>query len=139
MRKVKKSCAHHTEQDYTECAAMVEDLIEKFIEVGLLNDEAYAAGSVNSLRRQGKSKKMILGKLRMKGVAYDLIDQSLQEYDEKNDLEPEETELEAAMTYARKKRIGPFRIGENDKPEKELASMARAGFSYDIARRVLEL
>ena len=48
-------------------------------------------------------------------------------------------ELLAAIKQARKKRLGPFDILQKHEHEKSLATMARAGFSYDIASKVLEM
>ena len=48
-------------------------------------------------------------------------------------------ELEAALTYARKRRLGPHRDAAKraEYRQKDLASLARQGFSFDIARKVL--
>jgi regulatory protein len=51
-----------------------------------------------------------------------------------------DAELEAARTWARKHRIGPWRTGPVD-PEirrKELARMARNGFGYGVACKVVD-
>lgn len=137
MRKVRKSCAHHKEQDEMACAGMVDALIAKFQQSGLLNDDVYTSGSVNSLRRQGKSKKAIEGKLMTKGVGLDLIQDKLNDYDRQKNADAKETELQAALTHARKKKLGPWRTKPISSPEKELAAMARAGFSYETARKAL--
>ena len=48
--------------------------------------------------------------------------------------------MEAAVNYARRRQLGPFFTGKvlDDTREKQLAALARAGFSYDIARRVID-
>jgi regulatory protein len=48
-------------------------------------------------------------------------------------------ELRAALTLARRRKLGPFRKGavNADRHRKDLAALARAGFSLDIARKVL--
>lgn len=137
MRKVKKSCLHHPDQDYEICQSLVEALVDKFEKAGLLNDESYTAGTVHSLRQKGKSKKSIQSKLLIKGVNPDLIDTKLADYDDTYGMEAPETELKAALTLARKRKIGPYRTTKDYNPEKELATLARAGFSYEIARKVL--
>ena len=53
--------------------------------------------------------------------------------------------LMSALTYARRRRFGPYRSSATD-PEDErrqrfqrqLASMMRAGHSYEVSRRILE-
>ncbi len=53
---------------------------------------------------------------------------------------PGEPDPAAALACARRRRLGPYRPPTERKPkrEKDLASLARAGFAYDIARRVVE-
>ena len=136
MRKVYKSCRHHTDQDEEACAAMVDEVIGKFQQAGLLNDDLYARGSVFSLRRQGKSKRAITAKLSQKGVDEDLIEEKLHAHAQESHTE--DAEFEAALIHARKKKLGPYRRDEEYDAQKELASLARAGFSYDVARRVLD-
>ena len=54
-----------------------------------------------------------------------------------NDVNPE---LEAAAALARRRRLGPYASEEKrrDARQKHLASLARNGFSFDIARRVID-
>ena len=139
LRKVKKSCAFHQDQNYDECAQMVRDLTQKLIRLEILNDDLYARGQVRALRGKGKSKRFIQGQLKVKGVPPALIEKHMALYDEEHGLSDRESEREAALTFARKKRLGPFRTSDRKTPEQELGSMARAGFSYDIARSILEL
>ena len=72
--KVKRSCMHHTEQDFEQCAAWVDALADKFEKVGLIDDDAYTNGLVASLRRKGKSRSAIINKLNIKPpTAFQLI------------------------------------------------------------------
>lgn len=128
LRKVRKSCRHHADQDPAECRRMVDELVVKFLASGLLNDEAYARGVVTSMRRQGKSGRAIQAKLKTRGIDGDT-----------SAFDSPEAEWESAMIFARKKKIGPFRIAKDTDPEKELAALGRAGFSYETARRVLAM
>ncbi|MCB1652153.1 MAG: RecX family transcriptional regulator, partial [Alphaproteobacteria bacterium] len=48
-------------------------------------------------------------------------------------------EKDAALTVARKKKIGPFRGTKEKNPQKELSAMARAGFSYDLAKAIVDV
>lgn len=142
MRKITKSCRHHTEQNKEDCAQMLENVVEKFQELGLLNDGLYTQGMVNSLRRSGKSEQAIVAKLRTKGVPFDLIKSHLQEHAENRHDRSLSAELKAAMIFARKKKIGPFenpdkKDDEHTRYKKALGMMARAGFSYDTCRIIL--
>lgn len=137
-RKIDRSCKHHKEQDRADCIALLDKLIERFIEVGLLNDDAYTSGMVNSMRRRGLSSRMIHAKLRTKGLHAAAIEQALQNHDDDCDSD---AELSAALKHARRKKIGPFARQDQDEEAKQkaLAAMARAGFSYDLSRRVLDM
>lgn len=137
MRKIDKSCRHHTEQDQTACAEMLGRVVDKFIELGLLDDSGYTRGMVTSLRRRGLSTRAIHAKLQAKGLKAENITAQIAEFDEENGRENKsEAELHAALVFCRRKRFLPFYDGKN--PEKSLAALGRAGFSYDIARKALE-
>jgi regulatory protein len=51
----------------------------------------------------------------------------------------EGSEIAAAAALARRRRLGPYRTGatRHSHRQKDLATLARAGFSLDLARRVL--
>jgi regulatory protein len=44
------------------------------------------------------------------------------------------------MALARRRRLGPYRLTEARKDHRlrDLATMARAGFAYDVARKVVD-
>jgi len=50
-----------------------------------------------------------------------------------------QSELEAAQAFARRRRLGPHRKPETREAfrRKDLMAMARAGFNYDTASRVV--
>ena len=146
MAKVERS-ARSYDTDREEGAVQVEDIIARFLRSGLLDDEIYAITKARSLHRRGASSRAIHAKLVAKGVDRSTIQKALVAL-EGEDPDPEFT---AAITFARKRRIGPFRRGprsgtaaEDYKPEdqkvreKELASMGRAGFCFDMARRIVD-
>ena len=135
MRRVERSVRHHgTDRD--EGASFIEDIIAKFERLGFLDDPAYAEMRVRSLRRRGSSARAINAQLRQKGLESDVIETALDAFAEEN----QQPELAAAVTLARKRRVGPFRTrgGRTENREKDLAALARAGFSYDIALAVID-
>lgn len=138
IRKVRKSCAFHTDQNPVACEAMVDALIRKFETAGLLGDELYTKGVVQSLRRRGKSKRHILESLKAKGIDPALARHELTRHDTDFGQDPAQAERQAALAYARKKKLGPFGKHNNQESKKDLSSMARAGFSYETARSVLD-
>lgn len=136
MRKVERSAqAHGT--DPAEGARWVEDLIARYLRSGLLNDTAYAEMRAASLHRRGASTRAIREKLSAKGIGRDEADRALESLDEEveGDLN-----LTAALALARRRRLGPYRLPEKraEFRDKDLAALGRAGFAYDIARRVVD-
>ncbi len=134
VRRVDRSLRVHG-GDRTEALGWVDALVEKLLRNGLINDSTYAGMKAQALRASGRSSRMIAQKLRMKGVSAELVQEKLAE------ATAELSEEEAARIWARKKRLGPFRRGGQDRQEhrqKDLAALARAGFSFGIAKRVID-
>jgi len=73
-------------------------------------------------------------KLRARGISSELAQRALQSGES-----PATSELEAAQAFARKRRLGPHRKPEQRAAlrQKDLMAMARAGFDFDIAKRVI--
>jgi regulatory protein len=134
MRRVKRAAAHHG-SDMAEGAALVEALIRRFEQSGLLDDQRYAAAKAASLRRRGGSRRAISGRLAQQGVDAELVAETLQVLE----AEPGGGDLAAACAFIRRRRLGAYRsaMSRPGIPEKDMAALARAGFSFEIARRVL--
>ncbi len=134
-RKIDRSCRHHADQDREVCATLLDKVAAHFTEMGYLNDELYLRGMVNSLRGRGLSAMLIRMKLKHKGLAEDDIREVLTAFDE----EHESDDLSAALKLCRRKKIGSFAVVEADQALKQkwLATLARAGFSYDTASRAI--
>ncbi|TWB22562.1 regulatory protein [Nitrospirillum amazonense] len=140
MRKVDMSAAAHG-TDRAQGAEWVEALITRYQQSGLLNDRVYAEGRVASLHRRGGSTRTIRQKMAAKGVDADLVDAALGELArDLGDAEEGSTDLRAAHAYARRRRLGPFRLeAEREaKRDKDLAALARAGFDFDTAARIVD-
>lgn len=134
LRRVDRSLKAHG-GDRAEALGWVGALIAQLTRNGLINDEAYAGMKAHSLRSSGRSARMIAQKLRMKGVAADVVAKKLA------DATSELSEEEAARIWARKKRLGPFRSDARTREEnrrRDLAALARAGFSFGIAKKVID-
>jgi regulatory protein len=108
-------------------------VVAKLTETGAVSDTAFAEARTRSLQRAGKSARAIGAHLSAKGVPAAIKA-------ERAAPNPDQ-ELAAACIHARKRRLGPFRTAE-ESPElrrRELAAMARAGFSQPVARQALRL
>ena len=119
--------------DQVEAArAAVRAVVVRLQSAGALDDAAYAQGRARSLVRAGKSRRAIASHLAARGIAAALAGAVLP-------ADPEH-ELAAAVTLARRRRIGPFRQAEAADPvrrRRELAALARGGFSEALARQAL--
>lgn len=136
MRRVDRSVRLH-DTDRAEAASWVDAIIAKLTKHQFLDDAAYALARTNSLHRSGASRRKIASMLQHKGVDRHHIASALAALEE----EYPNSELAAAYRYARRRRLGPYRLSAEDRSnrqERDLAALARAGFSYDIARRVME-
>jgi len=134
LRKVARSVrAHGT--DPAEGAGLVEAIIARYLQSGLLDDAAYAAQKAANLRRRGSSRYGIRGKLAVKGIDAEVIDATLARLDDGEGS----GDLAAACALVRRRRLGPYRPprAQAAHRRKDLAALARAGFSLDVARRVL--
>ncbi len=135
LAKVARSArAYDTEAE--EGAVAIEALIAELLGAGLLDDARYAAERARVLHRRGASARAVRAGLRSKGIESDDIARALAGLQE----EAAEPELAAALAYARRRRLGPYLNPEAraDRREKDLAALGRKGFSYDLARRVIE-
>lgn len=139
MHKIDKSCRHHTDQNRELCEEMLDKLIEKFQDLELLNDEAFVRGAVTSSRRRGLSAMKIKQKLMMKGVRTDEIENAIKAHDELEYESDEEGDVLAAVTFIRKKKFGAFDVEQKKDFDKCLASMARSGFQYSTANKILKM
>ena len=134
MRRVERA-ARAGISDREEGRALVAALVERYRARGLLDDRVYAEGRAKSLLRQGRPRMAIARRLAAKGVGTEDIEAALDSIAE----DTPEPDLAAAIAFARRRRLGPFRTGDRAAfRDKDLAALGRAGFSYEIARRVLE-
>jgi regulatory protein len=134
MGKVRRSAAHHG-TDPEAGAEAVEDLLRRFQHSGLLDDAGYAEARAVTLHRAGHSLPAIRLRLAQKGVERDTIDQALERLHDEADA----PELAAALRYARKRRLGPYRrVARAENRERDLAALARKGFGPDLAIRIVD-
>ena len=136
FKRVKSSAQYHG-TDVSAGQLWVNEVIEKFIANKLLDDVQYAETKCLSVHRKGGSKQTIRKKLREKGITPDIIEQTFTLLDQYS-VDPE---LIAAAITARRRRLGPYRSRghRNNFREKDLASLARAGFNYSIASWVIDV
>lgn len=135
LRRVDRSARLHG-TDAEEGARWVDDLVQRYVRSGLVNDKVYAEALTQSLRRRGASTRMVKQKLAMKGVDADTVDGALDATGGAN----EASDVKAAFAYAKRRRLGPFgpAAGRQDRRQRDMAALGRAGFGYGTARKVVD-
>jgi regulatory protein len=115
-------------------------VVARFVDAGVIDDRAFAQTKARSLHRRGTSSRLTRQKLKMAGVDGDTLDEAMEGLDIELDLTPTQREQRAAAALARRRRLGPYRAPEARKDHRlrDLATMARAGFAYDVARKVVD-
>jgi regulatory protein len=106
-------------------------LVERYVELGYIDDEAFARARSGSLLRRGYGQRRVRQALGEAGIAEELRER----------VRPGEGEgRRAALALARRRRLGPFGAGVLDKPlrEKQIAAMLRAGHPLDNARQIVD-
>jgi regulatory protein len=112
--------------------APVERLIERFAELGYVDDRAFASARAASLLQRGYGARRVGEALRAAGIAEE-------DGVEARALADEEA-LAAAHRFARRRRLGPYADSPPDRHarQKSAAAMLRAGHRIELVRRVLE-
>lgn len=130
-RKVARAARSH-DKDPADYAELIDVVVAKCLQSGVVNDTSYAETKVSGLRRRGRSSRQIFAKLRSKGVSEDVVQGALENHDA--------DDLTAARIHARRRKIGPWRTrgSRSDYREKDMANLCRAGFSFDIARKIID-
>ncbi len=123
-----------------EVERVIAEIVAKFVDAGVIDDKAFAQTKARALHRRGTSTSTTRRKLRMAGIDGETLDKALAALDQELDTDPGRREWRAAVALARRRRLGPFRTPQErkDRRVRDLAAMARAGFAYDLARKVID-
>ena len=139
FNKIKQADSRVSE-DRSIHQSWVEEAVCFAKEYGGLDDERLAMGFARSLKRRGLSRGAAQLKMRVKKLEAKHIEQALvasYTVATEDEIDPH---LYAAARAAKKKRLGPWGPSDIDYPtlQKQLAKLARRGFSYQIAQQVLK-
>ena len=132
---------HHEPEEVARAAEKareaIEPIVDRMIEIGAVNDARFAEARAARLARQGRSRRAIAAHLAAKGVEQVTVREA---------TAPDAgTELFAALTLAKKRRLGPFArdreesAGDAEARRKALGVFARAGFDMSTAQRALRM
>jgi regulatory protein len=119
----------------------VQAVIEKMVRLGYVNDEAYARMKAASLHRRGLGRRRVAAELAQKGIGQEQVADAMAAVAEEQGVEDGAAlERVAAWRFARRRRLGLYRpeAARAERRERDMAALARAGFSFDIVREVIE-
>lgn len=108
----------------------VEALVERFAELGYIDDRAWGEAKAASMARRGLGARRVRQTLGAAGIAGEDMAAIGEDV--------ADAAIESAVAFARRKRIGPFGPGADDRAglEKQVGQMVRAGHSPMLARRI---
>ncbi len=126
-----------TSKSKKEISELIQLIVHSLEKNKLLNDELYSDSKSRSLLRRGYSLNKIGQSLRIKGIDYKFIKQSIDKIKNK-EIEPD---FVSALKLCKRRRIGAIRPSANRELfyKKDMGVLARAGFDYDLSKRVLNL
>ena len=113
--------------------APVESMVAKAARLGFVDDAAFALSKARSLTARGYGARRVGQALHAAGI---------EEADgEAARGHAQEEAVEAALRFARRRRIGPFAAGQPypAQREKALAAMVRAGHDFRLSKTILAL
>ena len=107
-------------------------IVARMAELRYVDDAAFAQMRAGALQRRGFGDRRIVQALRVAGIG-----------EEETEAAREgvaEGEWDAALAFARRRRLGPFaeRRAEREERQKALAALVRAGHSFETARRIVD-
>jgi len=128
-----RSAAKAGSEHAVAAPAIIEELLVRYQSSGLINDERFAQNFSARQRDRGASQRMIEMKLRARNVPAEVVSSLFPRG------ESRASELEAAQAFAKRRRLGPHRKAEDRQAyaNKDLQALARAGFDFDTAKRVV--
>ncbi len=108
-------------------------IADRFAELGYIDDRGYGEARASAMARRGLGARRVADDLRHAGL----------DPEDREALAPDITERadDAAMAFARRKRIGPYAVQPPDRAaaQKQIAAMLRAGHSFETARRIVAM
>ncbi len=109
------------------------EIAGKMAELGYVDDRSYAEAKAAAMARRGLGARRVAEMLRQAGVAGDDAEAVAPAIEGRS--------VEAAITFARRRRIGPFADQAADRPtrEKHIAAMLRGGHSLVLARWIAKM
>lgn len=130
-RRIRRRCRTESLEppDQDELATALDETIARLVQLGLLDDQSFAASRARALQRKGLPDRRIRMALRGEGLSPESVEESDGGIDDHAQ----------ARRFAARKRLGPHRTGERAPfRDKDIRSLLRAGFSFSIATAVVD-
>jgi regulatory protein len=109
------------------------EIAERMAELGYIDDRLWGEAKASAMARRGLGARRVAGTLRQAGI----------DEEDSAAIAPgvEERAFDAAIAFAKRKRIGPFAASEPDRltREKHIGAMLRAGHSPSLSRAIIAL
>ncbi|MFO0746082.1 MAG: RecX family transcriptional regulator [Myxococcota bacterium] len=114
----------------------IDGVVQTLLRVKLLDDNAYAELRARTLHLRGRGERFITRDLHHRHAEEGAIGHAI----ETLDAETPSADLVAAIRLAKKRRLGPFapEATRAEHRQRHMAAMARSGFSFSIARQVID-
>jgi regulatory protein len=120
--------------DANDLDSLVQSVVARLAAKGLVDDAVFAQGRVRALLRRGRPPARVRLELGRDGIDAEFANALLAEAAGGGDLEHA-----AAVRYARRRGLGPFRTGDRAaRRERDLAALVRQGFPMPVARAVID-
>ena len=121
------------ERGWREGHADPEGIAQRMADLGYIDDRLYAEGKAAAMARRGLGARRVEGMLREAGIAAG----------DAAAIAPDVAAraVDAAIAFARRRRIGPFAVAAADRMqrEKQFAAMVRGGHAPGLARRMVAM
>jgi regulatory protein len=117
-----------------ERPAELEAIVNRFADLGYVDDRAYAMAKSRALTGRGYGKRRVVDALRVAGV-----DESDGEAARDH---ADADAVAAALRFAQRRRIGPYAttsVSDPKEKEKAFAAIVRAGHGFGLARAIVNL
>lgn len=131
-RRINAYARENPEWNKSEAYEWAESVLAEFERLHYLDDRRFTEIKVRGYLSAGKPARYIQNKLRAKGIDEAQINSVL--------AEEEYNPLAMALKLAKRKKIGPYRPAESRREfrQKDMGTLVRAGFDYDIVCEVLD-
>lgn len=119
-----------------EAKEWIQDIINEMQRLGYIDNKRFAENTFRRLSQAGKSVRTITTKLKMAGIE----EQAIEDIYDSQEESTFELDLKAAQKLVQKKKLGIYRplALRQDMRQKDLATLGRAGFSYETAVKALD-